>query len=1051
MISPRKFSSAVVCAALLLTLLLAHRPDALAQQLPFKYYTTADGVPYDTVAGVVQDSRGLLWVCTSNGLARFDGSRFITYRDTEGLMPQVNHLLEARDGAHWVATNGAGVYRIVAAGGVAPSSRGRSDLSFLNYPVGSDFASMRVNKLYEDMAGRLWAGTDAGLYVLAPGRERFEQFSLGFPEQQERVTQVWDFAEDSYGALWVASKFGLSRILSGGGVRHHAVLPAQGRDSVLGLLRDSAGRLWALHERGLVVFVPSSEGADTGEAPWRTLTNKGAGVDSEIALPSAAGEARIFGPDDGLQGRRFRGIAETPDGHVWVGHESGFSEFDGSRLRNYGEAEGYRGAEVVSICVARDGSLWLGTTGAGLVRLRRSGFTVFRTSDGLGHSHALSLTEDAEGRVYAFDTAAHVNLFDPVRSRFTSVRLRLPEVATSVGWNTARKGVLTAGGEWWVGTAVGLFRFPRAEGAGALAAARPVAHYTVRDGLAYDDVANLFADSRGDLWFSAFTPARVAVTRWERATGRFRHYTEAEGLPSFNAPSGFCEDAAGRVWIGFRDGGVARYEGGRFMLLRAEDGMTGAQVSKVMASRDGSVWAATLEGLAHVIDPGAERPRVRMYTTRDGLFSNHLTALAEDALGRLYVGTANLVDRLDPATGRVEHFDRSDGLTGTMLYSGMLDRAGAVWLATLDGLMRYVPGDEAPRRPPAVYISGLRVAGQPRPVTPLGTTTLPEAELAPDQNNIQVDFYGLAFDLREGVRHQYMLEGSGQGWSDAVEERTLTFARLAPGGYRLHVRAVMPDGLASEPAAFSFRVLRPVWQRWWFLALAALGSGALAYAAYRFRLRRALEVERVRTRIASDLHDDIGASVSRVAMLSEVVKLQLGESAGPAAGLLNEIAESARGLVDSMSDIVWSVDPRRDDMHNVVVRVRQFASDVLEARGISWDFRVSPEVERLKLHPEQRRHLYLIFKEALNNVARHAGDATTVSLSAEVAGGQLVGEVRDDGRGFLPQTGGGRQSDGRGGNGLPNMRDRAAQLGGRLDVQSAPGAGTRLRLTLPLK
>ena len=220
---------------------------------------------------------------------------------------------------------------------------------------------------------------------------------------------------------------------------------------------------------------------------------------------------------------------------------------------------------------------------------------------------------------------------------------------------------------------------------------------------------------------------------------------------------------------------------------------------------------------------------------------------------------------------------------------------------------------------------------------------------------------------------------------------------------------------------------------------------------YRYRVAQLLRVERVRTRIATDLHDDIGASLSRVAILSEVVKLQTDGTDSQSAPLLTEIAESARGLMDSMSDIVWSIDPRRDDLHNVVVRVRQFASDVLEARGIEWDFSVAPEVEKLKLDPEQRRHLYLIFKEGINNVVRHAEGVSTVALSIRMAGGQLVGEIKDDGQGFEPKPSAERQSNGRGGNGLPNMRERAEQLGGRLEIESSPGAGTRLMLRMPLK
>ena len=228
---------------------------------------------------------------------------------------------------------------------------------------------------------------------------------------------------------------------------------------------------------------------------------------------------------------------------------------------------------------------------------------------------------------------------------------------------------------------------------------------------------------------------------------------------------------------------------------------------------------------------------------------------------------------------------------------------------------------------------------------------------------------------------------------------------MAPGSYRFLVRAVSPDGLFSEkPAAITFRILPPLWQRWWVLTLALLITASMIYALYRYRIAQLLKVERVRTRIATDLHDDIGASLSRMAILSEVVKQQTaGGNGNQSTGLLTEIADSARGLVDSMSDIVWSIDPRRDDLQSLVRRLRQFASDVLEAREIDWELQVPPEVESLKLGPDERQHLFLILKESINNIVRHGEGTKTVSLSINVAGRQLIAEVQDDGCGFTPE------------------------------------------------
>ena len=166
--------------------------------------------------------------------------------------------------------------------------------------------------------------------------------------------------------------------------------------------------------------------------------------------------------------------------------------------------------------------------------------------------------------------------------------------------------------------------------------------------------------------------------------------------------------------------------------------------------------------------------------------------------------------------------------------------------------------------------------------------------------------------------------------------------------------------------------------------------------------------------------------------------------------MLTDIADSARGLVDSMSDIVWSIDPHKDDLHNVASRIRQFASDVLEAAGIDWEFKASEDIGHIKLPPEQRRHIYLIFKEAINNIARHA-ECRKVVLEMRISNDLLVGLMSDDGRGFSMQSDAVVSPSARGGNGLRNIRSRALELGGQIDIDSSPGSGTRLTLRIPLK
>lgn len=1056
------------CLLLLLLLLPALffclTPHARAEQLPVKTYSIADGLAHDTIGWIVQDSRGFLWFCTIDGLSRFDGYHFVTYGRRHGLpSPYVSHLLETRGGDYWVATN-QGVARLAPSGGGA---------LFTTYRLGDDPQSNLVTSVQEDRAGHIWATTNGGLFRLERGDPAgsFARVRLGIAARADEVLEVSTAVETADGSIWLGTYQGLVRVLPEGRSVHYPLRTAGQVDPVYALLVDRAGRLWAGGQRGLLVFTPGPATASARDDMFAAVADPAvaggrAGRDGGGA-PAAWG-ALWYTAADGLAHNTVNALYQSADGRVFVGTRGGLSVYDGTGFRNYGAAHGLSD-RIGAFAEDRDRNIWVGTQTAGAMKIARNGLVTYREADGLGHPEIMSLFTGPGGELMAVGGKWSISRLE-ADGRFTTVRPKLPRPlldSTSGRWAVLRDHL----GEWWAATNQGLYRFPAVTRLEDLARVPPKAVYTTRDGMADNYVSRLFEDSRGDVWISSFNPP-VMLTRFERATGRFHRYGEGDGLPVDNWANVFGEDAAGHLWIGLHNGGLARLRGGRFELYGPDDGVPAGLSQGLYFDGRGRLWLALRgEGTGRVDEPTAERPRAAPFAPAAAFASLNMRCFAEDEWGGVYVGTARGVDRLDPATGRVRHFTTADGLAQSEVTAALRAPDGALWFGTRDGLSRLAPEPERPPLAPPVLIAGMRAGGVPRPVSELGERELAGLEFGPGENQIDIDFFGLGFAAGEELRYQYMFEGADADWSAPTSQRTIA-ANLAPGSYRFLVRAVNAGGAVSpQSAAVSFRVLRPVWQRWWFVSLAALAVAAAAYALYRYRVAQLLKVERVRTRIATDLHDDIGASLSRMAILSEVVKHQhavrsAGDAANgnggggggggddPSAGLLNEIADSARGLVDSMSDIVWSIDPRRDDLNNVAARVRQFASDVLEAKGIRWHLIVPPEVETLKLDPEQRRHLFLIFKEGVNNIARHAEGTRNVWLSITLEGGHISGEIRDDGAGFTPppagepHRGGGRT---RGGNGLPNMRARAEQLGGRLDIDSAPGEGTRLSLRLPLK
>jgi signal transduction histidine kinase len=260
------------------------------------------------------------------------------------------------------------------------------------------------------------------------------------------------------------------------------------------------------------------------------------------------------------------------------------------------------------------------------------------------------------------------------------------------------------------------------------------------------------------------------------------------------------------------------------------------------------------------------------------------------------------------------------------------------------------------------------------------------------------------------------------------------------------VRAVRQNGVVSEaPAVVAFRVLPPFYARWWFITLAALCAGALGLTLYRARVAQLLRVERVRSRIATDLHDDIGASLSQIAILAEVARERMSHNGTDpsAAEPLARIAETSRGLVDSMSDIVWAINPEVDTLSDLVHRMRRFVEDTLGASEIEVQFRVPEPAGNLKLGADVRREVFLILKESVTNIAKHA-DCTRVAIDFESDRRRLWLRVADDGRGFDPAG----ATDG---NGVASLRRRVAALGGHLVIDSSPGRGTTIEFDIDLR
>jgi signal transduction histidine kinase len=624
-----------------------------------------------------------------------------------------------------------------------------------------------------------------------------------------------------------------------------------------------------------------------------------------------------------------------------------------------------------------------------------------------------------------------LNRFDGYR--FHPVRLNAA-FGISFGWSWAQIAMQSRSGDWWLATGGGLLRYRH-----GLQAA-PV-RLGPEAGLPRGNIFRIFEDSRGTIWASRRAISANALFRRDPGAARFESLAQTPGLPSLeqdgNCPAVFLEAPRGQLWIGMFDGGLVRYRNGSFQQFPASSGAPGKGVRALLADGRGRLWIGTRrEGLLRIDDPAAENPVFSAYTSATGLASNSIHALAEDRAGRIYAAGGGGIDRLDPATGRVRHFTTADGLPPGEFRVAFRDRHGVLWSGGDQGLLRIEPQEE-PAEPPVVLVHAVRVNGQARPLSDLGDIEPPALALSPSQRQVQVDYGGFRHDLL----YQTRLSGVDADWTPPSAARSVHYVALAPGSYELAIRALAPEGSASaRPARVRFHIAAPVWQRWWFLLVSAAAIAGMVYAVHRYRVAQAVALERVRTRIASDLHDDIGSSLSHIAILSELAGQRVEPQQEAVRRPLAEIEHVSRELVDSMSDIVWAIDPRRDHLRDLAQRMRRWASDVLTGRNIEFTFQAPSE--DLALDAETRREVFLVFKEAVHNLVRHSG-CTEASIDLRREGDSLVLQVADNGRGFA-------RDQAPAGQGLASIERRALRLGGEARIQSN-GQGACVVLRVPLR
>jgi signal transduction histidine kinase/ligand-binding sensor domain-containing protein len=985
-------------------------PVAGRSSLPytFRSWQREQGLPPSSVRALTQSRDGYLWIGSDNGVARFDGVRFVSFGEREGLRcGPVSRLLEDQSGALWI-------------GGVSSGLTQMREGNFSTFTTKDGLPENSITALAEDDDGRLWIGTTAGLCSMIDGHWTI------LPDDAVRGNVITGLFKDRKGTLWVTVK--------GRGV-------FQSQDGKLVPLKDgSTERL--LRDAHCVLV-------DQNDRLW-------IGAGDDFVLCRDGGQWTHYRIPRNLDKPFVNTLVESPDGTVWAGSVSeGLFKFKDGKLLGINASSGMLDNFVEALAVDREGNLWVGTS-AGLTQLRLKGVSFLGLQDGLGSGAVRGLAEIAPGKVWA--GKANDGLYQWHGRNFARLAL------AGLSQNSVQVDAVlaTRRGGCWIASSKGLMLVedPNADSV------------ETQPGVQVDlSAISLMEDGDGTLWVGTH-----AGEVW-RLRGDER--TAATNFCQTRPVTAILRGFDGSMWIGTDGTGLHHYRDHRHVEYGKTNGLLSDSIRVLHQDTQGILWIGTTGGgLARWHDG-----RITVFTTREGLPDDTVSQILEDESGRLWLGgnrgiaSVSKTDLQQVAAGKTTALyprviGRAEGMlseecTGGFQPAGLKASNGLLWFSTLKGLVVINPRPvNAEAHGPSVILEEVIVDGAP--MSPAGVANsktgsgrqkrgAPETVTAmlripPGKHRVELRYTGLSFTAPERVRFRYRLEGLDSDWVDADGRRAAFYSYVPPGERRFQVIACDGNGVWNESgASLALSVLPYFWQTWWFIGtmaavlLLSIG-GTIRFVEKRKvqqqlkRLEHERALERERARIAQDLHDDLGASLSRISMLSDMARARKDEPS-QTDGHVDKISQLAGQTLRALDEIVWAVRPSSDSLQSLVEYIAHFAGELFRGNGIRCRLDLPESVPTRSLPPEMRHNIFLIAKEALTNAMKHAA-ARQVSVQVKTDADFLELLVQDNGCGFDVAN----ANTAREGNGLINMRQRAEVIGGKLTMQTSPGSGTTVSL-----
>jgi ligand-binding sensor domain-containing protein/signal transduction histidine kinase len=973
----------------------ADGPDYLIQS-----WRIEDGLPQSSVNAVIQTRDGYIWFGTYNGLVRFDGVRFKIF-DT-GNAPELKNnritsLFEDTKNRLWIGHETGDVTRYEAG-------------QFQSVTIDNGKNNATILSIGEDQDGEIWLLDVNGFLI----RMR-DGFLFPPPASVDVAGSNVSFTRDRDGKLWFTCCGGLGYIQHGKPVLVNPNDPTSFFVKAACACHD--GGLWILTQGYVRKWVDGKWDADQRQCPMeqRFVTTMVEASNNNLLIGTQRGGFYSILPDGavrhhdraiGLSDDWVRALCCDREGNLWVGTgNGGLDMLRPSPVWSNNPRDQWQGHAVLSVCSAQDGGLWIGTEGAGLYHFLDGNWEQFGTTNGIANLFTWSVLE-----------------------------------------NTNR--------QLWVGTWGGGLLERKGDKFGAPTGLENITA----------PITALFQDSQGILWAGTgdgLLCISAGVARWYRSQ-------DGNRIANVRAIS---EDAGGAIWFGMLGDGLGCIRDGAVHLFHKRDGLVNEFIQSLHADADGSLWIGTFGGGLIRLKHG----NFATIGTQQGLPNNVILAIEDDGLGHFWMSSYNGIFCVGKselnrcADGKVPKvhcllYGKSEGLP-TLECSGgfqpVVGRTsdGRLWFPTRKGLVGIAPNAvHSNTLPPPVILEEVLVNQHLASIPTNGSPFI----VPPGKGRLEFRYTGICFEAPGEVQFKYRLDGMDTGWVDAGNGRVADYSYLSPGEYKFHVIACNNDGVWNETGvSLALQVLPQFWQTWWFHLLSVISlilvTGHLIRLIIRRQLRLRTErlerqhaLERERARIARDIHDDVGASLTNITLLSQAVRKEPNQPEKTAA-YMDQIYQTARELTRAMDEIVWAVDYKHDTLDSLATYFVKLAQDVLCPTSIRCRLDVPTQLPPLALSAELRHNLFLAFKEALNNVVKHS-NATQVKISLALESNEqsLTLVVEDNGRGFEIGQKTADPQRGVTGNGLPNMFRRIEKINGQCDISSTPGVGTRVAFTVKI-